>query len=525
MKLLAALALPTALSQMAGMPGGFTGFPGSASVGSFQVEQSDASVNDVTTDNTCESDDTSCQEGAIGEYKKKFEGIYDPNLYPYGPLHGDIIGPDSDDAVTNPLSLPSPLPLMDGSSTSSISVGTNGMVFLDSAQTTLSSVPESLGAGNTFQGPMVSAFWNDVWAQRHGRTYWRVELTNTTLLDEMGDDARASFPSIAGNIGPIRYAVVASWWAVTHIDAIKKDPNQKWNTFQIVIWTDGTYSFASLNYQNMAWNAAPGHGNAIAGYQIGASSWEHDYSQTTDMVNLNSVSTQSSMNGRHVFRLDQHLMPVPDTTTTQAPNPPTQAPQPGLTADTCWPENDHASGGCIFNFQPQNPVNNGTCTVTFPEDIEWFHIFDAHVRVDSVSAARTWQFVAANPTFEPGLDGSFQFIVHFDGSNNFTASDVYIACDATDEYSFAVYSFPQNALQQDGRSNLRKLSNDWDSTATYVVTLGAQVGNFTVDDPRITVSTLDEQTFSLSGVPETIEEVWFQWDYLSYFGSNEVGAQ
>jgi hypothetical protein len=123
------------------------------------------------------------------------------------------------------------------------------------------------------------------------------------------------------------------------------------------------------------------------------------------------------------------------------------------------------------------------------------------------------------------LDGSFQFIVHFDGSNNFTASDVYIACDATDEYSFAVYSFPQNALQQDGRSNLRKLSNDWDSTATYVVTLGAQVGNFTVDDPRITVSTLDEQTFSLSGVPETIEEVWFQWDYLSYFGSNEVGAQ
>merc|ERR1712004_915390 len=111
-----------------------------------------------------------------------------------------------------------------------------------------------------------------------------------------------------------------------------------------------------------------------------------------------------------------------------------------------------------------------------------------------------------------GTDGAFQFIVNFDGANNFTASDVYIACDASDTYTYAVYSFPQNALQENGRSNLRNLGNVWDSTATYTITLGAQVGNFT----------LDEQTFALTNVPESIEEVWFQWDYLTYFGSNEV---
>jgi hypothetical protein len=519
MKLLAPVLLPAAMAQMISMPG-MGALGGSSSVGGFQEESSDATVADVSTDNVCDDNDAECQDGEIGEYKKKFEGIYDPNLYPYGPLHGDTVGPDSDDAVTNPLNLPSPFPLMDGTSTSSVSVGTNGILFLDSSQTTLQSQPESLGSSNSFQGPMVAGFWNDVWAQRHGRTYWRTELFNTTLLDELRTNAQASFPDIT--VGNVNYAVIASWWAVTHIDAIKKDPNQKWNTFQIVIWTDGTYSFGSLNYQNMAWNAAPGHGNAVAGYQVGQSAWEHDYSQTNDMINMNAVKTQSSMNGRHVFRLDQHLMPAP---VTPAPPVTTLPPQPGLSADTCWPENDHASGGCIFSFLPTNPVDNGTCTVTFPEAIEWFHIFDAHVRVDGVAAGNTWQFVAANPTFEPGTDGAFQFIVNFDGANNFTASDVYIACDASDTYNYAVYSFPQNALQEDGRSNLRNLGNVWDPTATYTITLGAQVGNFTVDDPRISVSTLDEQTFALTNVPDSIEEIWFQWDYLTYFGSNEVGAQ
>ena len=49
----------------------------------------------------------SAEQAEIVEYRKKYEGIYDPNMYPYGPLHADTRVPNADDAVSDPISLPS----------------------------------------------------------------------------------------------------------------------------------------------------------------------------------------------------------------------------------------------------------------------------------------------------------------------------------------------------------------------------------------------------------------------------------
>ena len=116
----------------------------------------------------------------------------------------------------------------------------------------------------------------------------------------------------------------------------------------------------------------------------------------------------------------------------------------------------------------------------------------------------------------------FKRTFHFAPGSPFTQEDVAWNCDSADEYTYAIYSFPQNYLKKDGRSNIRKYGNNFD--ATVALSLGAQVVNFTVDDPRITVNSADNMNFILTDIPN-IEEVWFQFEYAnSFFLSNAVGV-
>jgi len=116
-------------------------------------------------------------------------------------------------------------------------------------------------------------------------------------------------------------------------------------------------------------------------------------------------------------------------------------------------------------------------------------------------------------------------MILFESGADFNQEDVAWSCDSTDEYTYAVYSFPQNFVQKDGRSNIRRYGNAFDSTVT--VSLGAPVQNFTVDDPRIAVSSFDNQNFVLDNADVTeAHEIWFQFEYLpgNFFLSNTVGV-
>lgn len=204
--------------------------------------------------------------------------------------------------------------------------------------------------------------------------------------------------------------------------------------------------------------------------------------------------------------------------------------------DNQWPGNDNCQennpagclAGAIGSYTPQMPLGNGTCTITFPVAPEFFHIFDAHVRADSASIPNQWSVCAANEHFEPGHDGAFQYLVYFAPGSEFSAEDVAWQCDSTNEYEYAVYSFPQRYLEKDGRTNIRHLSSHEGNSfhATVVVSLGDEVANFTVDDTRILVETADNTNFVLTSIPDTFEELWFQWDYLpgKFFLSNTVGV-
>jgi hypothetical protein len=454
--------------------------------------------------------------------RKKDQGIYDPNMYPFGPLHGDYRAPGSDDAVSDPISLPEPFPFFNGQTTNTVRASTNGMIILEDRQV-FENNPSELPSIE-IDTPFVAGFWNDIWSKKHGKVYWRLEQTNTTLLGEMKQDIIDGFPEFT-EMNDLKYAFIFSFWRVTHYGARKANGIKK-NTFQITIATDGTYSFLINNYQDIQWNIALGTTNkAVGGFDIDNTYFTMMEGSLEDgSMDWADTSTNSPIEGRHIFRLDDKQPPQAAPT-----NPPFTGDTdktPGVIyTDNIWPANDNTLGGAIFSYIPEEQIGNGTCTINFPSTVAWFHVFDAHIRADSPVTSMVWKICAANPTFEPNQnDGSFTFAVQFNRGFEFDSSEITMTCSSQDEYTYAVYSFPQNHLQQSGRSNLRVKGNQWDPNESYVITFANQVGNFTVDDPRVQVSTSDNMAFVLTDIPPSIEEVWFEFEYLNYFGSNEVGV-
>lgn len=474
---------------------------------------SDLTVYTATEDSN-EQDDI---DAYIETQRKKNQGIYDPNMYPYGPLHGDYRAPGADDAVSDAISLPSSFPFFNGQSTNKIRASTNGLIILDDRQI-FENNPSELPS-IAIDTPFVAGFWNDIWSKKHGKIYWRLEQSNTTLLDEMRGDIVRGFPELEG-IGSLKYAFIFSFWRVTHFGA-RKQNGMRQNTFQICIATDGEYSFLINNYQEISWNVALGTDNkAVGGFDIDNTYYTMIEGSLEDgSLDWPKQSTNSDVEGRHIFRLDD--LPPP-----QKPTPSTTPGETGkVVADNIWPANDNTLGGGIFHYIPNEPIGNGTCTIQFPSPPAWFHVFDGHIRADAAVTSMVWKIVAANPTFEPNSDtGAFNFAVQFNRGFEFSADEITMTCDTDDEFEYAVYSFPQNHLQVDGRSNLRKRDNIWDSTASYALSFASPVANFTLDDPRISVSTADNMSFVLTDVPPSLEEIWFQFNYMNYFGSNEVGV-
>jgi hypothetical protein len=106
----------------------------------------------------------SAEQSEIVEYRKKYEGIYDPNMYPYGPLHSDTRVPNADDAVSDPISLPSNFPLFDGASTDTIRATSNGLIILDDTAV-LDASPQDF-ALNNIDANFVAGYWNDIWSKK-----------------------------------------------------------------------------------------------------------------------------------------------------------------------------------------------------------------------------------------------------------------------------------------------------------------------------------------------------------------------
>ncbi|KXJ29951.1 Sushi, nidogen and EGF-like domain-containing protein 1 [Exaiptasia diaphana] len=101
---------------------------------------------------------------------------------------------------------------------------------------------------------MIAPFWADVDTNKGGAIWYR-QNTTTHLLEVASIDVRNAFPEFP-RFSAI-WMFVATWEKVAFYGIKNKNIG---NTFQVVLLTDGRYSFVRFNYHNIEWTSGTENG-------------------------------------------------------------------------------------------------------------------------------------------------------------------------------------------------------------------------------------------------------------------------
>jgi len=207
-----------------------------------------------------------------------------PNVdifYPFGPEFGDNLVPKVDDSFVGPIDIATTFPFFDRSFTS-LFVNTNGLVSFDTGVTTY--VPIAFPLPNIIS---VAPFWSDVDIRNGGDILYR-EITDYSALNLLSYDIQKSFPDFTNF--RVTWAFVTTWYKVAAFGSYDSTID---NTFQLIIATNGRYSFTIFNYGNLEWSfgTASGGKHAQAGFNAGDGKYlVLPGSFSSDVLNLNRIS-------------------------------------------------------------------------------------------------------------------------------------------------------------------------------------------------------------------------------------------
>ena len=135
----------------------------------------------------------------------------------------------------------------------------------------------------------------------HGDIFYRLATDNETL------------DRVASEINPLRqnrtlykpsWASVITWFQMKAFNHRRFDFN---NTFQLVLTTDGSQSYAMFNYGRLSWPNSKVKVNVISGYNLGDNTnfIQMDGSFTPNITNL-EFSSNVGLASKWIFRLDNH---------------------------------------------------------------------------------------------------------------------------------------------------------------------------------------------------------------------------
>ncbi|XP_077009440.1 sushi, nidogen and EGF-like domain-containing protein 1 isoform X3 [Tamandua tetradactyla] len=227
------------------------------------------------------------------------------DFYAFGPERGDAVTPKQDDGGSGlrPLSVPFPF---FGAKHSGLYVNNNGIIsFLkEVSQFTPAAFPIAKDRC------VVAAFWADVDNRRAGDVYYR-EARDPATLRRATADVRRYFPALPDFSAT--WVFIATWHQVTFFGGSASSPV---NTFQIVLITDGKFSFTIFNYEAIAWTTgmhASSGGNAAglggiaaqAGFNAGDGQryFSIPGSRTAAVAEV-ETTTNVGVPGRWAFRID-----------------------------------------------------------------------------------------------------------------------------------------------------------------------------------------------------------------------------
>jgi len=208
-------------------------------------------------------------------------------MYAYGAAY-DTALPKNDDRNAGSFSLGVPIRFFN-ISYSTIYVSTNGVIsFLAEYN--------NFGQRLPLTTPLIAPFNADINTNIGGQIYYRESSNSTDLTQAKSDIVKVYF----NTFNPTRL-YITTWYQV----AAYGGTSTTFNTFQLVIVTNGSISFLVFNFEQMSW-ASPPSGSLFAnfGYSAGdnINYYSHPDSFTANIVN---VSLQSNVNvpGKWIFRV------------------------------------------------------------------------------------------------------------------------------------------------------------------------------------------------------------------------------
>ncbi|XP_035986707.1 LOW QUALITY PROTEIN: alpha-tectorin, partial [Fundulus heteroclitus] len=213
-------------------------------------------------------------------------------LYPYQNL--GVKSPRSDDGSAPRFNLPQSKSFnFFGQHYSQIFLNNNGDLTFDAPWS--SYIPEQFPRHGGRD--IIAPFWADLDNTRSGNISY-FQRSSGPVLQQVSDDINVYFPALSFHAN---WVFIATWENVAYFNE-----NGKQTTFQVVLTTDGQFSFVLMNYGSIA-NTSK---SVQAGYDTADSS--HHFSIPGSMTN-NAVGSNSffrlhsnvNVPGRWVFRVDQ----------------------------------------------------------------------------------------------------------------------------------------------------------------------------------------------------------------------------
>ena len=245
-------------------------------------------------------------------------------LYSFGAAAGDLALPRCDDcyeAVTTAGTGPAGSALslsFFGKSYTGLFVNNNGLVSFNAGVSAWTGQAFPYASG----WPLIAAYWADVDTRPAASgQVWHRTTQDASLLATLGSEIRGSFLG-ATSFNPT-FAEVVTWDHVGYYSA-KTD---KLNTFQLVVVSDGSYSYSLFKYPsggiNWAYGQVSGGTYAQVGFDAGDGSHYYNAvgSRTAQMLNLpNLTSTVPGNPGTQAYRIDGNAITASPTFGSMTPS-------------------------------------------------------------------------------------------------------------------------------------------------------------------------------------------------------------
>ncbi|XP_075183389.1 alpha-tectorin [Anomaloglossus baeobatrachus] len=186
-----------------------------------------------------------------------------------------------------------------------LKVNNNGVISFNVLVSQFTPEAFPLADGRAFIAP----FWADVHNGIRGEIYYR-ETTDPIILKKASKEIRKHFRNLA--FFSATWVFLVTWDEVTFYGGSSTTPV---NTFQALLISDGTSSFAMFNYEEITWTTGTASGGdpltglggvmAQAGFNGGNSTnfFSVPGSRSPEVVNIEE-STNVNIPGRWLFRID-----------------------------------------------------------------------------------------------------------------------------------------------------------------------------------------------------------------------------